>query len=54
MSAYLSDRHRFFTWSALTIGTCSIDDITPTEIRAYREVLQQRDPPAAPATINRR
>jgi site-specific recombinase XerD len=53
-SAYLSDLAHFVFWYAQTIGVCKIDEITPTDIRAYREFLQDHIPPTAPATINRR
>ncbi len=53
-SAYLTDLQHFLTWSFQTIGTCTIDEVTPTDIREYREFLQEQVPPAAPATINRR
>jgi site-specific recombinase XerD len=52
--AYLSDLRHFLSWSVQTTGTSDIDDITPTDIREYRELLQEQVPPAAPATINRR
>ncbi len=53
-SAYLSDLTHFVSWYAQTIGEFHIDEITPTDIRAYREFLQEQIPPTAPATINRR
>jgi site-specific recombinase XerD len=53
-SAYLSDLAHFVSWYAQTIGAFKIDEITPTDIRAYREFLQEHIPPTAPATINRR
>ena len=53
-NAYLSDLTNFVTWYARTLSECHIDEITPTDIRAYREFLQEQIPPTAPATINRR
>jgi integrase len=53
-SAYLSDLVHFVSWYAQTIGIFQIDEITPTDIRACREFLQEQLPPTAPATINRR
>ena len=44
----------FVTWYVQTISEFHIDEITPTDIRAYREFLQDQIPPTAPATINRR
>ena len=52
--AYLADLRHFLSWSVQTTGASDIDDITPTDIREYREFLQEQVPPAAPATINRR
>ncbi|HKF35890.1 MAG TPA: hypothetical protein VKB35_03230 [Ktedonobacteraceae bacterium] len=34
--------------------TFILGEITPTNIHAYREFLQEQVPPAAPATIDRR
>ena len=53
-NAYLSDLAHFVTWYTQTISEFHIDEITPTDIRAYREFLQEQIPPTAPATINRR
>jgi site-specific recombinase XerD len=53
-SAYLSDLTHFISWYNQTIRDFHIDEITPSDIRAYREFLQEQIPPAAPATINRR
>jgi site-specific recombinase XerD len=53
-SAYRADVHHFLTWLVQTMDTCRLDEITPTDIREYREFLQEQMPPAAPATINRR
>ncbi len=53
-NAYLSDLAHFVTWYAQTLSEFHIDEITPTDIRAYREFLQEQIPPTAPATINRR
>jgi site-specific recombinase XerD len=53
-SAYLSDLAHFVSWYAQTIGVFHLDEITPADIRAYREFLQEQLPPTAPATINRR
>jgi site-specific recombinase XerD len=53
-SAYLSDLSHFISWYAQTIGVFHIDEITPMDIRAYREFLQEQIPSTAPATINRR
>src|SRR5215471_13353942 len=54
MSAYRADLHHFLNWLVQTTDTCRLDEITPTDIRVYREFLQEQIPPAAPATINRR
>ncbi len=51
--AYLSDLNHFVSWYAQTIGEFHIDEITPTDIRAYREFLREQIPSTAPATINR-
>ncbi len=53
-SAYLADLHHFLSWLVQTTDICRLDEITPTDIREYREFLQEQFPPAAPATINRR
>lgn len=53
-SAYCADSHHFLTWLVQTVDTCRLDEITPTAIHEYRELLQEQIPPAAPATINRR
>src|SRR5260221_3104342 len=52
--AYLSDIGHFITWYIRNVQAFIIGEITPTDIRAYREFLQEQVPPAAPATINRR
>jgi integrase/recombinase XerD len=54
MSAYLSDVSHFLSWYHQTFHEFDLDAVTPTDIRAYREFLQEQIPPAAPATINRR
>jgi site-specific recombinase XerD len=36
------------------VGVFHVDEITLTDIRAYREFLQEQIPTTAPATINRR
>ncbi len=54
MSAYLSDLSHFVSWYSQAVSDFHIDEITPTDIRAYREFLQEQNPPTAPATINRR
>ncbi|MFL5655391.1 MAG: tyrosine-type recombinase/integrase [Ktedonobacteraceae bacterium] len=53
-SAYLSDLSHFLNWCSQTIETFDLDEVTPTDIRDYREHLQEIVPPLAPATINRR
>ena len=53
-SAYLSDLTHFVSWYARMVGAFHVDEITPTDIRAYREFLQEQIPTTAPATINRR
>ena len=53
-SAYLSDLAHFVSWYTQTMSEFRIDEITPSDIRAYREFLQEQVPPTAPATINRR
>jgi site-specific recombinase XerD len=53
-SAYLSDLTHFVTWYDQSIGTFQIEEITPSDIRTYREFLQDQVPPTAPTTINRR
>src|SRR5260370_1796881 len=52
--AYLSDIGHFITWYIRNVQAFIIGEITPTDIRAYREFLQEQVPPAAPDTINRR
>ena len=52
--AHLSDIGHFITWYIRNFQAFIISEITPTDIRAYREFLQEQVPPAAPATINRR
>lgn len=54
MSAYLSDLSNFLTWYSQTVETFALDEVTPTDIRNYRETHQEQVPPMAPATINRR
>ena len=54
MSAYNSDLTHFLSWYHQTFHEFDLDAVTPTDIRAYREFLQEQIPPAAPATINRR
>jgi site-specific recombinase XerD len=53
-NAYLSDLTQFASWYTQTTSDFRIDEITPSDIRAYREFLQEHVPPTAPATINRR
>jgi integrase/recombinase XerD len=53
-SAYLSDLSHFVSWYTHAVSDFHIDEITPSDIRAYREFLQEQNPPAAPATVNRR
>jgi site-specific recombinase XerD len=53
-SAYLSDIGHFITWYIRNFQAFNIGEVTPTDIRAYREFLQEHIPPTAPATINRR
>ena len=53
-NAYLSDLAHFVKRYTHTISEFHIDEITPSDIRAYREFLQEQIPPTAPATINRR
>ncbi len=53
-SAYLSDLSHFLNWCSQTVETFDLDEVTPTDIRDYREHLQEIVPPLAPATINRR
>jgi site-specific recombinase XerD len=53
-SAYLSDIGRFITWYIQSFQEFNISEVTPTDIREYREFLQEHIPPTAPATINRR
>ena len=53
-NAYLSDLSPFVSWYTQETSDFRIDEITPTDIRAYREFLQEQVPPTAPATINRR
>ena len=54
MSAYLSDLSHFVSWYSKAVRDFLIDEITPSDIRAYREFLQEQVLPTAPATINRR
>src|SRR3989442_10031651 len=53
-SAYLSDLTHFLNWYNQRIETFDIESVTPTDIRDYREYLQEQVPPSAPSTINRR
>jgi site-specific recombinase XerD len=55
-SAYLSDLKHFVTWYVQTqeVEAFHLDEITPTDVRDYREHLQEQVPPSAPSTINRR
>jgi site-specific recombinase XerD len=53
-NAYISDLTHFISWYTRTICDFHIDEITPSDIRAYREYLQEQNPPTAPATVNRR
>src|SRR4051812_37594693 len=53
-SAYRADLQHFLSWLVQMTDICRLDEITPTDIREYREFLQEQLPPAAPATINRR
>jgi integrase/recombinase XerC len=53
-SAYLSDIGHFIAWYIQSFQEFNISEVTPTDIRAYREFLQKQIPPTAPATINRR
>src|SRR5260370_16629482 len=50
--AYLSDIGHFITWYIRNVQAFIIGEITPTDIRAYREFLQEQLPPAAPTTLN--
>ena len=52
--AYLSDLSQFLNWYSQTFVSFDLDGVTPTDIRDYREHLQEMVPPLAPATINRR
>jgi site-specific recombinase XerD len=54
MSAYNSDLTHFLSWYHQTFHEFDLDAVTPTDIRDYREFLQEQVPPMAPATINRR
>lgn len=54
ISAYLSDLSDFFSWYSQANETFDIDEVTPTDIRDYRESLQEQISPMASATINRR
>lgn len=40
-SAYRADLHHFLTWLVQTTDACRLDEITPTNIRDYREFLQE-------------
>jgi site-specific recombinase XerD len=53
MSAYLSDLSHFLDWYRHAFTSFELDGVTPTDIRDYREHLQEMVPPLAPATINR-
>ena len=53
-SAYLSDIGHFITWYIENFQTFTISEVTPIDIREYREHLQAQTPPTTPATINRR
>jgi site-specific recombinase XerD len=52
--AYLSDISHFITWYMRNFRAFSLSEVIPSDIREYREFLQEQVPPAAPATINRR
>ena len=54
ISAYFSDVTHFMNWYIQSFQEFDIDVVTPTDIREYREYLQERVPPIAPSTINRR
>jgi site-specific recombinase XerD len=54
ISAYLSDIGHFITWYIENFQAFNISEVTPIDIREYREYLQAQTPPTAPATINRR
>ena len=54
ISAYLSDITHFMKWYVETFQEFDLDEVTPTDIREYREFLQELVPTMAPATINRR
>jgi site-specific recombinase XerD len=53
-SAYLSDLSHFLNWYSQSFTSFDLDGMTSTDIRDYREHLQEKVPPLAPATINRR
>jgi len=51
---YLSDISHFITGYIRNFRAFSLSEVIPTDIREYREFLQEQIPPTAPATINRR
>ena len=53
-SAYLSDLSHFLNWYDQHLDAFEINEVTPTDIREYREYLQALVPALSPATINRR
>ena len=54
MTAYLSDVRQFVAWYTQTSHDFVLEDVTPTDIRRYREELQEQSPAISVATINRR
>ena len=54
VNAYLADVRHFITWYTQATQESDLADVTPTDIRAYREALQEQTPPLSAATVNRR
>jgi site-specific recombinase XerD len=54
ITSYLSDLRHFVDCSQHTFQNDDLLSTTPTDVRQYRDFLQEQTPPATPATINRR
>jgi len=53
-NAYLADVRRFIIWYTQKTQESDLAYVTPTDIRAYREALQEQTPPLSTSTVNRR
>ena len=54
MTAYLFDVRQFVVWHIQAYQDFALADVTPTDIRRYREELQEQSPMVSAATIDRR